>query len=99
MELSYYLKTFTYNDKPHHLLLFSTKKASIILIHKDTFDSIQKGTLSPSNEALLTKLGMVVPDRNDEKKTLLNHIDDLNQKNTDLRITAVLNLDWTILTK
>ena len=67
MHLSHYLKIFPFEQGPGRLLLFSTKKASKILLKKETFQSIEKDALSPSDEALLARLGMIVPDREEEK--------------------------------
>ncbi len=93
MQLSHYLKIYSCEERPGHLLLFSTKKASVILIKEETYRAIKKGILSPSDEALLSKLGMIVCDREEEKREILGLLDDLNKKNTGLKITAVLNLD------
>jgi uncharacterized protein len=93
MHPSRYLKTFPFEEKPGHLLVFSTKKSSKILLKKETFQAIIDGTLSPADEALLLKLGMIVPDPDKEKEDVLGCIDALNKKNTALNITAVLNLD------
>jgi len=93
MQLSHYLKIYPYQEQPDHLLLFSTKQASKVLLAKDTFQSIENGTLSPSDEALLSRLGMIVPDREAEKRSIRGLIEKLNKKNPGLSITVVLNLD------
>ena len=54
---------------------------------------MQKGTLSPSDEAKLEKLRMIVMDRDGEKQAVLSLLDDQNPKNRGLNIIAVLNLD------
>jgi uncharacterized protein len=51
------------------------------------------GTLSPSDEARLEKLGMLVSDCDYEKQAMLRFFDDLNPKSRGLNIIAVLNLD------
>ncbi len=93
MQLSRYLKVYPCQEKPGHLLLFSTKKASKILLNKETYQAIEKGTLSPSDEALLLKLGMIVHDREEERRAIFGLFDELNTRNTGLSIMAVLNLD------
>ena len=93
MQLSHYLKVYPCEERPGQLLLFSTKKASKILLNKETFQAIEKGTLSPANEALLSKLGMIVQDREEEKRAVFGLFDRLNTRNTGLNIMAVLNLD------
>ena len=75
------------------MLFFSTKKASKALLKKDTYDSILNGTLSPENEKMLSGLGMIVTDREEEKKDVLGLLDKFNVKNKWLNISVILNLD------
>ena len=70
MHLSQYLKVYPCEEEPGHLVLFSTKKASKILLKKETYRAIEEGTLSPSEEALLLWLGMIVPDREEEARAI-----------------------------
>jgi uncharacterized protein len=93
MQHSFYLKTFPCREKPGYLLLFSTKKASKVLIKEETFQAIEKGTLSSSDEALLSKLGMIVHDREEEKRTAFGLLDKINTNNPVLEIMVALNLD------
>jgi uncharacterized protein len=93
MQLSYYIKSFPCEEKPDHRLLFSTKKASAVLIAEKTYQAIIDGTLSPSDEALLARLGIVVSDRKAEREHVSRLLDDLNNRNPALNITVVLNLD------
>lgn len=93
MQLSHYLKVYPCEERPDHLLLFSTKKASKILLKKEMYQAIEEGTLSPSDEALLSKLGMIVHDREEEKRAIFGLFEDINTKNPGLNIMVVLNLD------
>jgi uncharacterized protein len=93
MQPSPYLKVYPFDEKPGHLLLFSTRKVSKILITKETYKAIQEGTLSPSDEALLLKLGMLVPDREEERNAVLCFFDEINEKNPGLSLMVALNLD------
>jgi uncharacterized protein len=93
MQLSQYLKVYPFDEKPGHLLLFSTKKASKILITEETYHAIEEGTLSSSDEALLLKLGMVVPDKEEEREAVFGFFDELNKMNRGLSLMLVLNLD------
>jgi uncharacterized protein len=93
MLFSYYLKSYPYEEKPDHLLLFSTKKLSKLLIPEEKFRSIEKGLLSPPDEALLSRFGMIVENRGEEKRNMLSFLDRMNRNNSMLNITAVLNLD------
>ena len=93
MELSYYLKTYPCKERPGHRLLFSTRKASLVLLKEEAWQKIEQGGLSPPDEALLKKLGMVVEDREKEKQAVLGLLDELNARNTGVHVTVVLNLD------
>ncbi|MFC1885649.1 geopeptide radical SAM maturase [Thermodesulfobacteriota bacterium] len=90
---SHYLRAYLCSRQPGRLILFSTQNASTILIEKETFDAMENSALSPSAEKQLLKLKMITPDKAAEKKAIFNLVDDLNPKNTGLKITAVLNLD------
>jgi len=93
MQISHYLKVYPCEEQSDHLLLYSTKRASLILLKKETFRAIEEGTLSSSDEALLKKIGMVVDDREEEKRSILRLMDELNDKNPELNLVVVLNLD------
>ena len=54
---------------------------------------MKKGLLSPSDEALLSRLGFIVEDREAEKRAMLNFFDDANSRDPVLNIIVVLNLD------
>ncbi len=71
MQLSHFLKIYPYEEKPGYCLLFSTKKSSVIIIKEETLQAIGKGTLVRSDEALLTKHGVIVPDQAKEKQNML----------------------------
>lgn len=94
MQLSRYIKVYPCEENPGSILLFSTRKVSKILVKKETWRAMEKeGGLSPSNEALLLKLGILVHDREEEKRDLLGLFDTLNAMNPGLNIMVVLNLD------
>ena len=93
MLLSHYLKIYPCEDKPDHHLVFSTKNASKILINKQTLQDVEKGTISPADEKILSKLGMIVQDREVEKQAALGFFDKINSSNPALHIFAVVNLD------
>ncbi|NOZ68936.1 MAG: putative geopeptide radical SAM maturase [Deferribacteres bacterium] len=93
MKLSRYIKIFPFEKKPGYLLLYSTKKASMVLVKEETFDSIAAGTLSPEKEAMLLKLGMVVPDGETEKREVTGFMEEINRRNSGLNISVILNLD------
>ncbi|MBI5408474.1 MAG: geopeptide radical SAM maturase [Nitrospirae bacterium] len=93
MKLSQYVTIYPYEEKPGYLLLYSTKKSSKILLKEDTYNSIINGSLSSESEATLSKLGMIVPDVETEKKEMLGLLDVINAKNDRLNISVIINLD------
>lgn len=94
MQLSHYLKAYPCEESPGHLLLFSTRKVSKILLKKETYQTIEKkGRLAPADEALLLKLGMIVGDREEEKRAVHGLFDELNARDPGLNVIVVLNLD------
>jgi uncharacterized protein len=93
MQLSHYLKIYPYEEKPGYLLLFSTKRTSVIVINEKTFQAIEQGALSHEDEALLFKHGVIVPDRKEEKQEMLGLLDKMNARNPVLNSMVVLNLD------
>jgi uncharacterized protein len=91
---SRYLKAFHSGDgRPEKYLLFSQKKASILRLNQERYRAFMSGTLSPSDEATLVRLGMLVEDPETEKLEMLGFFDRLNARNHGLNITVVLNLD------
>jgi uncharacterized protein len=93
MILSHYLKIFPCKDNADSLIVFSTKRISKIRVPKETFERMKRGDLSPSEVKLLTELGMLVSDSEEEKRAARNLFEQLNAVNPDLNLVAVLNLD------
>ena len=99
MQPSFYLKAFPSEEDSEDIILFSTLHLSKVLIKEETYNSIKQGEISSENEELLTKLGMIVPDREAERQSALNLFDELNERNIGLDCIAVLNLDCNFACK
>ncbi|HQO77972.1 MAG TPA: geopeptide radical SAM maturase [Thermodesulfobacteriota bacterium] len=93
MELSPFVNVYRSEERPGYSFLFSTKNAAKVLIKHETLQKIREGTASPDDVAVLTRLGMLTPDRHEEQQSLLGFFDSFNQKNPELTLTVVLNLD------
>ncbi|SPD74161.1 conserved hypothetical protein [uncultured Desulfobacterium sp.] len=93
MRLSQYLKTYPYEERPGYLLLLSTRTLSKVLISENTFQSLKEGIFSSPDEAMLTRLGMLVPDLEEEKRGVADRFVRANEQNTTMDIIVVLNLD------
>ncbi len=92
MELSKYIKAYPFKEKEGYVLLFSTKNASKVLVKEDTYKALKEGVTPAEKQALLSKLGMVVPDPVQEKRDVLTFFDRYNQRNREVNITAVVNM-------
>jgi len=93
MQPSFYLKIYPGSDSPDQLLLFSTKKASLLLLAQAAWQDLAAGNLAAGPAATLEKLQMIVPDREAEKRAMLALVDTQNPRNKGLHIIVVLNLD------
>jgi uncharacterized protein len=93
MKISHYLKTYLYEDKPGYLLLYSTKKGSMTLLSEEAFKSLKNGRISQSDEETLSKLGIIVSEVEAEKRSVHKMIERINNNNSGLNITVVMNLD------
>jgi len=65
----------------------------MVLLDDEKLSSIGNGTLSPSDEAALLNIGVITPDREEEKKEVSSMLDRLNEKNAGLNISVFINLD------
>jgi uncharacterized protein len=93
MQLSNYLKAWPYPDKPGYHLLYSTKKASVALLPSAGFDKISNNAGATEYTENLTKLGMLIPDRQQERVDVLGFANEINRLNTGLVVSVILGLD------
>jgi len=91
--LSFYLKRYSCSDDPDRLLLYSTRRGSLVRTGKSTFDAACAGSLDPSEITLLSKYDILVEDITAEKKTMAGCIDRINRENLRLNLIVVLSLD------
>ena len=96
MHLSRYLKIYPYRKEPGYLLFFSTKRASKVLLPESVMESIEKGVVIESDEYTLSGLGILVPDRDEEKREMLHSIDAMNREATKFGAIVVMNLDCNL---
>jgi uncharacterized protein len=96
MHLSKYVKIYPSRENPTHLLLFSTRWLSKILVPETVIRSIEEETLSPESEQTLCRLGFLVSDPEAERLEMLDAMEEANRRTRGCRITAVLNLDCNL---
>jgi uncharacterized protein len=99
MQPSKYLKAFTHADREDSLLLFSTRYCSKLIIKRDTWEAAEHCSLPPEKEAVLSRLGMLVGNRGDEKVSVSGTFEELNKHNTSCNTIVVLNLDCNFACK
>ena len=93
MKLSHYTKIYPFDENPGHLLVYSTKRAALLLLKEETYQAAKRGDLSGEDKELLTKTGILVPDIETEKREMSCMLDMLNKKHSVLNISVIINLE------
>lgn len=96
MQFSNYIKFYPCKENPGYHLLYSTKRSSIILLQESVLKSIEEGNVSSSEEDTLSSLGFLVPDRDEEKRSMLSLIDDAYKGIKQFSTMLVMNLDCNL---
>jgi len=99
MQPSNYYKAFSFTDKRDALLLYSTRYCSKIIVEKETWKAAEMNLLSAENRSVLQRLGLLVDERDEEKKSVSCVFEELNKKSTSVDILVVLNLDCNFACK
>jgi uncharacterized protein len=96
MRLSRYVKIYPYPEKPGYFLLFSTRRASVILLNEATLKAAREGTLSPADRETLERLSFLVPEGHDEKEEMRTSFERKNQAGRAFSAMLVMNLDCNL---
>jgi uncharacterized protein len=96
MRLSRYVKIYPYAEKPGYFLLFSTRRASVILLKEATLKAAREGTLSPADRETLERLSFLVPEGHDEKEEMRTSFERKNQAGRAFSAMLVMNLDCNL---
>jgi uncharacterized protein len=96
MRLSTYLKIYPCSDSPGHLLLYSTRRCSVVRVPETKLRQIEDGTLPDADCAILTRLGILVNDPAAEREALLTRFDEANRLSKKFHAIVVLNLDCNL---
>jgi uncharacterized protein len=83
-------------DSPDQVILFSTRTAAAVTLHRDVIKDIEAGRLSSDERETLSELGFIVQDLKDEREEMRSYIDDLNKVSKTLTVTLVMNLDCNL---
>jgi uncharacterized protein len=96
MKLSKYTKLYLSEEDKNSLILFSTKKASAVLVPSALIKDIENNSLSEEEQETLFGLGLLARSDEEEKQEMLNFIRELNVLNRTFIATVVLNLDCNL---
>lgn len=97
MQLSRYLKTYPCPEKAGRMLLIATRRCSVLEISDALWGRIFKDEgLSENERSTLARLGVLVPDRDDEQEEMLATFDTLNSASRRIEVTATLTLECNL---
>ncbi len=96
MKLSRYTKVYPSPTSADSVILFSTKRASAVLIPKDILADIEAGRLTADEQAELAGLGLIAQGDGEERQEMLSYIQDLNARDRSVKFIVVLNLDCNL---
>ncbi len=96
MRLSKYCLIYPNSDDTDSVILFSTRRASAILVDKSMLTDIENDQIGAEELQTLTDLGFLVANHEEEKQELLKYIDELNEIDTKLSVIVAMNLDCNL---
>lgn len=96
MELSRYIKQYSFPDDPGYVLLYSTKKAAKVLLQKSVFKDLESGTLPSEKLKTLHETGFIVESRENEALEMFAFLEGANRKSSEFKATIILNLDCNL---
>ncbi len=96
MILSRYCKIYPSWENSDSVVLYSTKKASSVLLPASMLADIESGRLTDEEREAMADLGFLVKDRETERTELLGFIDELNGLNKTFHAKPVMNLDCNL---
>jgi uncharacterized protein len=96
MEPSKYCVIYAAENNPDSVILFSTKRASAILVARSILAAIENGEIDEEERLILTDLGFLVANHEQEKQEMLRYIDELNEIDTKLSFIVAMNLDCNL---
>lgn len=97
MQLTAYLKTWSHPHKPGRTILLATRRCALLELSDTMWQRITSGaSLTEQEQATLTRLGVLVTDREAEKQALLHTFDNQNATSRRFEVTAVLTLECNL---
>lgn len=96
MPLSRYLKSFPDPARPGFVLLYSTRKGSLVRVSEILLAAAHADTLNKTDQDTLRRLEMWVDDSAAERELMAGLVDLTNQRAASFMATVVLTLDCNL---
>jgi len=97
MPLTRYLKTYPCPEKPGRMLLIATRRCAVLEISEELWGKIFRDEgLSENERATLTRLGVLVADRDAEREQMLATFDTINDASRHLSVKVTLTLECNL---
>ena len=96
MYLTRYLKIFPNPDNPGRLILFSTRRCSVLSVPENTLQRIENSALPEAERETLVRYGIIVPDLEREREEMLTRFDRANERSRRFSAIVVLTLDCNL---
>lgn len=96
MPLTRYVKIFAEPDRPDTVLLYSTKKGSVVRASKTLLDAAQYGTLKEAECDVLKRMELWTDDPAVERAAMLGLVDRSNAASRSFMATVVLTLECNL---
>src|SRR5208283_1077366 len=93
-ELSEYCKT--YRLKEDRNVLYSTKNAATVVLKDSVLEGVLSGDASPDVRTALTRLGFLVPSREQERSEMRDYMKGVDEFGNKLSLIIVLNLSCNL---
>ena len=96
MHLSRYLKTYPCPDNPGRVLLVATRRCAVLDVSEAKLAAIQSAELTENDRETLTRLGVLVADRDTERDEMLQTFATINSDSRSYSVTATLTLECNL---
>ncbi|SNB48100.1 geopeptide radical SAM maturase [Geobacter sp. DSM 9736] len=96
MPLSRYVKIWPCPDRPGCIILYSTRKGSVVRIPESRLDDITSGNAGEAETAALQRVGILVEDRDRERQEMETLMEQTNSRSRMFRAKVALNLDCNL---
>jgi len=96
VQLSTYLKTYSYTSDPDIVLVYATARGAILKLDQSVLDDACNKRLSVQEQDLLAKIGVLVPDKHAEQEQLRALFDEGNRRSKQFTALVTMNLDCNL---